>query len=338
MMKSCLISILVSLVSLTASWGQAKGTQITETDSTVTLRNSKVRVEFPKGEAFDISKLTLSGKELILGKGYNTVPWTLTYKGPQGENPVLFPSHGEYAGWSKGTKNGNTAIAFKWNMRLTYNDLVPVVMTVSVPDDSELVYWDIQAGTPEGWLISNTQFPRVTVTRPDDAKLITSAGWGAEYELKNPQVYASSYPSVTGSMQLLLLHNSDGSVYYATEDKEACGKDFRAAVGEKSVTLLTDIVASEGWSDNVTETFTVPWSTVIGYSNIGWQDAATKWYRPFTFTTEWGSKPLASRNIPQWLLDTDIWIRAKGVNDTVRSAVNKAIDLYGKNTFVHWYF
>ena len=187
MMKSCLISILVSLVSLTASWGQAKGTQITETDSTVTLRNSKVRVEFPKGEAFDISKLTLSGKELILGKGYNTVPWTLTYKGPQGENPVLFPSHGEYAGWSKGTKNGNTDIAFKWNMRLTYNDLVPVVMTVSVPDDSELVYWDIQAGTPEGWLISNTQFPRVTVTRPDDAKLITSAGWGAEYELKNPK-------------------------------------------------------------------------------------------------------------------------------------------------------
>ena len=56
MMKSCLISILVSLVSLTASWGQAKGTQVTETDSTVTLQNSKVRVEFLKGETFDISK------------------------------------------------------------------------------------------------------------------------------------------------------------------------------------------------------------------------------------------------------------------------------------------
>ena len=88
MMKSCLISILVSLVSFTAAWGQASGTQVTETDSTLTLRNSKVRVEFPKGEAFDISKLTLNGKELVLSKGYNTVPWTLTYKGPQGENPV----------------------------------------------------------------------------------------------------------------------------------------------------------------------------------------------------------------------------------------------------------
>ena len=83
MMKSCLISILVSLVSFTAAWGQASGTQVTETDSTLTLRNSKVRVEFPKGEAFDISKLTLNGKELVLSKGYNTVPWTLTYKGPQ---------------------------------------------------------------------------------------------------------------------------------------------------------------------------------------------------------------------------------------------------------------
>ena len=134
-MKSCLISILVSLVSLTASWGQAKGTQVTETDSTVTLQNSKVRVEFLKGETFDISKLTLSGKELILSKGYNTVPWTLTYKGPQGENPVLFPSHGEYAGWSKATKDSHTAITFRWNMRLTYKDLVPVIMTVSIPDD-----------------------------------------------------------------------------------------------------------------------------------------------------------------------------------------------------------
>ena len=88
MMKSCLISILVSLASFTTAWGQASGTQVTETASTQTLRNSKVRVEFPKGEAIDISRLTLNGKELVLSKGYNTVPWTLTYKGPQGENPV----------------------------------------------------------------------------------------------------------------------------------------------------------------------------------------------------------------------------------------------------------
>jgi len=282
--------------------------------------------------------MILSGKNIISNKGYNNIPWILTYKGPQGENPVFYPSHGEYTGWKKVTKDGHTAIAFKWNIRLTYKDMVSVIMTVSIPDDSELIYWDILSGTPDGWLVCNTQFPCVTVTRPNDAKLITSAGWGAEYNLGNPQVYDSSYPSVTGSMQLLLLHNSEGSIYYATQDKEGCGKNLRTVVGDKSVTFLTDIITSEGWSNHTNKTFALPWSTVLGYSNLGWQDAATKWYRPFTYTTEWGGKTLASRNIPQWLLDTDVWIRAKGVNDTVREAVNKAIDLYGKNTFVHWYF
>ena len=337
-MKRVYIFILVFLMNIAAVWGQANGTQIAETDSTLIMQNSKVRIEFPKGKIFDISKFSLNGKELILNKGNNTIHWTLTYKGPQGENPVLFPSHGEYTGWSKEKKDGHMAISFHWNMRLTYDDLVPVIMIISIPDDSDLVHWDIQAGTPEGWLVSNTQFPRVTVGRPEKAKLITSAGWGAEYDLKNPQVYTSSYPSVTGSMQLLLLHNSDGSLYYATQDRNACGKDLRASVSDNNVTLLTDVVASEGWSNHQSKTFSLPWSTVIGYSNLGWQDAATKWYRPFTFTTEWGNKPLASRNIPQWLLDTDTWIRAKGVSDTVRNAVKKAIDLYGKNTFVHWYF
>ncbi|MCK9311210.1 MAG: DUF6259 domain-containing protein [Bacteroidales bacterium] len=338
MINKCSIFILVYLACSTALWGKVKSTQVTETDSTVTIQNSKVSIEFSNSKTFDISKMILNGKNIISNKGDNNIPWILTYKGPQGENPVFYPSHGEYTGWKKVTKDGHTAIAFKWNIRLTYKDMVSVIMTVSIPDDSELIYWDILSGTPDGWLVCNTQFPCVTVTRPNDAKLITSAGWGAEYNLGNPQVYDSSYPSVTGSMQLLLLHNSEGSIYYATQDKEGCGKNLRTVVGDKSVTFLTDVITSEGWSNHTNKTFALPWSTVLGYSNLGWQDAATKWYRPFTYTTEWGGKTLASRNIPQWLLNTDVWIRAKGVNDTVRNAVNKAIDLYGKNTFVHWYF
>ncbi|MCE5174306.1 MAG: DUF6259 domain-containing protein [Bacteroidales bacterium] len=338
MINKCSIFILVYLACSTALWGKVKSTQVTETDSTVTIQNSKVSIEFSNSKTFDISKMILNGKNIISNKGDNNIPWILTYKGPQGENPVFYPSHGEYTGWKKVTKDGHTAIAFKWNIRLTYKDMVSVIMTVSIPDDSELIYWDILSGTPDGWLVCNTQFPCVTVTRPNDAKLITSAGWGAEYNLGDPQVYDSSYPSVTGSMQLLLLHNSEGSIYYATQDKEGCGKNLRTVVGDKSVTFLTDVITSEGWSNHTNKTFALPWSTVLGYSNLGWQDAATKWYRPFTYTTEWGGKTLASRNIPQWLLNTDVWIRAKGVNDTVRNAVNKAIDLYGKNTFVHWYF
>lgn len=311
--------------------------KIAETDSTITLSNDNVQITFVKGSVFDISKLVLSGKELITKKGLNTLPWTLTYKGPQGENPVLFPSHGVYKGFSKEVKNGEASITFKWIMKLTYNDDAAVLMTISLPDDSDLAYWNVQAGTPKGWVVSNTQFPRITVDRPKDGKLITSAGWGAEYKLA-PQVYTTTYPSVTGSMQLLLAHNADGAIYYATQDTKGCLKDLRAACGTNSLTMLTDVVTSEGWSNHDTKMFTLPWATVMGFSSKGWEDAAMKWYRPFTFSTEWGKKTLESRNIPEWVYNADVWIRAKGVNDTVRAAVNKAIDLYGKNTCIHWYF
>lgn len=331
------LSVLLLCIGIFMPMRSNDSSNVTQSDSYITLSNGKVLVQFPKGNAFDIAKMSLNGENVVSSVGLNTVPWTLTYKGPQGENPVLFPSHAVYKGANATTKDGNPAVMFKWDLRLTYKETVEVKMTVSLPDNSELLYWDIEAGTPAGWVVSNTQFPRITVKRPDNARLITSAGWGAEYTLNYPRVYSSSYPSVTGSMQLLLLHNDKGAVYFATEDVEASGKDFRCAVSDKNVTLLTDVVASEGWS-NKDNMFRLPWHATIGYSHKGWRDAADRWYRPFTFTTEWGKKSLSDRNIPQWLYNADVWIRAKGVNDTVRAAVNKAIDLYGKDTFVHWYF
>lgn len=60
--------------------------------------------------------------------------------------------------------------------------------------------------------------------------------------------------------------------------------------------------------------------------------------QPFTFTCEWGNKSLQSRNIPQWLLDKDLWIRSKGVTDTVMVAINKTIDFFGEGIGVHTYY
>lgn len=337
-LRKIAFAAIVAIFAGTASvCGQENTAKITETDSTIAMSNSHVKIIFPKGKAFDISFLSLNGKDVIPGKWMNTAPWILTYKGPQGENPDLFPWHGVYEGYTVNQDKDKVSVTFKWTMKLTYDMNASVDMTVSLPDDSELLYFDIAAGTPEGWIISNTKFPRIAMKRLGDDKLITTAGWGAEYDLK-PQLYTASYPSVTGSMQMLLVHNNDGAIYFATQDRGASGKDFKAACGAENITLFTDVVASEGWSDHATGRFELPWTTVIGYSDKGWEDAAIRWYRPFSYTTEWGNKTLESRNIPEWLYNTDVWIRAKGVNDTVRAAVNKAIDLYGKNTGVHWYF
>ncbi|MDD2960704.1 MAG: DUF6259 domain-containing protein [Muribaculaceae bacterium] len=309
---------------------------VVETDSSIMLKNKYVEIVFAK-KNFDIKSIILSGQKVLSNQGLNAIPWVLTYKGPQGENPQFFPSHAVYKGCEANIIGDTAKITFSWQLTLTYEENAQVSITVSLPGDSELAYWDIQSGTPEGWVVSNTQFPRIFFDRPKDAKVITSAGWGAEYNM-NSQTYTSSYPSWSGAMQLMLIHNSEGALYYATEDYNACGKDYRASVGNKSVALITDIVNSEAWSDHNKKMYTLPWTTVIGFSKEGWKDAASKWYRPFTYKTEWGSKSLESRNIPQWLYDADLWIRAKGINENVMSAVRKSIDYFGKGTAFHWYY
>jgi hypothetical protein len=321
--------LLATVVALMTAWN------VNADDAT--LSNGKVKITFAQGNKFDITSMILNGHKVIDNAGLNTEPWALTYVGPQGENPELLPSHAVYEG-CKSIQSGDTSkLQFTWLLTLSYSISVNVKMTVSLPKDSELAYWDIEAGTPQGWIIRETQFPRITVNRPTDGKLITSAGWGNEYELKE-KTFESNYPSWSGSMQLMLLHNTEGAFYYSTQDRNACGKRFEAIVEGEKVTLLTDVINSEAWSNHNSMTYELPWTTATGFSTEGWKAAATQWYRPFTFTTQWGNKTLESRNIPKWLYDTDLWIRAKHVNDATHEAVNKAIDYFGKGIGVHWYF
>lgn len=312
---------------------------VEETADAVKVGNGSVELIVPKGKAFNIQSMKLNDGEEMVVPSTNAIPWVLTYKGIQGENPMLFPEHGVYKGYEVIQNDTSASVVFVWDMRLSYEKrMYPIRMKVTATDHSELLYWDLTADLPKGWVISKAQFPRIAVVRPKDGKMITSAGWGNEFDMATGGAYKVTYPSCTGSMQLLLMHNGEGSFYYATEDRNACGKELRAVCGSKSVTFVTEVVTSEGWTDATTGRFDLPWTTVVGYNPDGWQAAALQWYRPFTFTCEWGNKSLQSHNIPQWLLDKDLWIRSKGVTDTVMAAINKTIDFFGEGIGVHTYY
>ena len=310
---------------------------VTVGDDDIVLANEYVKIAFAKGSQFDIKDMRMSGKQLISRAGCNTIPWVLTYIGAQGENPQLFPSHAVYQGHKVENAGDTARVSFSWLLTLSYTQNAIVKMSVSLPDDSELAYFDLESGTPEGWVVSKTQFPRIFIDRLAGGQFISSAGWGAAYPLRS-QTYVSSYPSVTGAMQLMMVDGDDGAVYYATQDYDASGKDFRAVVSEKSVAMITDVVNSEAWSNHSTGKYVLPWHTVVGFTSKGWKDAALKWYRPFTFTTEWGRKTLEERNIPQWLYDNDMWLRTNYVEQNTFDAVNKCIDYFGKGVSLHWYF
>jgi len=334
-MKKSVIIFLSLFIFSFPSFADGNITTVVESKDNVTLQNGIVELTFSRSGIFDIKSIRLNNTVLST-IGSNTVPWIITYKGLQGENPELYPSYGEYKGYEIKKDEKSTSLVFTWDMKLSYVRLYPIRMTVTLPNNSELVYWDLDADLPKGWVASNFQFPRITLNKPQNGKIITSAGWGNEYDLQQ-QTYSANYPSWSSSMQLILMHNPQGAFYYSTEDRGASGKNFKAICSGKTVTFLSDVVTSEAWTDKNNH-FQVPWQAAIGYTPEGWQAAVNKWYRPFTYTTKWGDKPLASRKIPKWLYDTDLWIRAKGVNDSIFAAVQKTIAYYGKGLGIHWYF
>lgn len=311
-------------------------TRIVKDAAGVGLDNGKVAVTFSNGKVFDILSLKLSGEELV-SKGRNQTPWSLTYKGAQGETPEIDPRYAVYEGCSEESTDTSKTLVFRWNQRLRYDGNPYLVeMRVTVADNADLIQWNLSASVPDGWVVTAFKFPNIAVAAPDSARVITPGGWGNEYQLKKSGNYEANYPSWSASMQMMMLDWDKGAFYYSPEDRNACGKMMRARETGGAVVFSTEVTASYGWTKNCR--FEVPWTVVTGLHPKGWSEAALTWYRPFALSTSWGCKTLEERDIPEWMVEKDLWMRAKYLGDTTVTAVNKAIDYFGENICFHWYF
>ena len=333
MIKNCCM-LVAGLLLHTQIFAQDK-TAASRTGEDYTLSNGAVEAVFSGSGSFDIEKLVLNGKQVVAA-GKNETPWILIYKGSQGENPELKPEHAVYRGVQVRDDAHAKTLVFTWELTLDYSPVkYPVRMYVTLPDGGELLQWNIEADLPAGWLVTDLKFPNVVIERPEDGRIITTEGWGVEKPL-DIATFEARYPSHASAMQFLVVHNAEGAFYYGTEDRRGCGKTYSAQCTPTTVALSDAIPASAGWIAD--GTFRLPWISVTGFTPKGWEDAVVRWYRPFTFTTEWGHKPLASRNIPQWCYDADAWVRAKHVTDRTYDAVRRAARYFGKGLGVHWYF
>lgn len=334
MNKKALMAIATAVVAVQA----LATTVVTRGDGVCSIANEHVKAEFVTDGHYDLSQLTINGKTLVAHAGNNKLPWELTYVGPQGENPEVNASNAAFKECLTIDTPDGKALVFKWDVRLRYDDahLVPLAVTISLPHDGELLEWDIETSVPQGWEIRYTDFPRIAIDRESDYRLIDTEGWGNDVEIPYPQKFNQTYPSFNATMQMVMMHNATGAVYYATEDRSASLKDYCEDVEDNVIVLHTRTTNSESW--NKDGRYRLPWTTKLGFSPRGWEDAAVRYYRPFTYTTSWGSKTLRERNIPQWLLDTDVWFRSKGLSEEVTSAIDRAAALYGKGTFFHTYY
>ncbi|MCM1405235.1 MAG: DUF6259 domain-containing protein [[Clostridium] fimetarium] len=309
---------------------------VSDDGKTVTLANDKASATFTTSGAFDITSMKFAREETVT-PGNNRSPWTITYLGAQGETPEVTPACTSYEGYSTERTANGTAITFKWLTRLVYSDEhYPVEMRIELPDTAELFEWNIQASLPKGWTVTGLKFPTLVVNTPADGKIITPAGFGNEYDIIDRKVYEANYPSWSASMQMVMLHSPKGTFFYSPRDYKACGKLMTLESEDGQMTINDAIVASEAW--NKDGMFILPWTTVTGYSSRIWADTARDFYRPFALSTSWGSKTLAERNVPQWIVEKDLWLRGREVNDSTLRAADRAIDYFGDNIAFHWYY
>lgn len=297
------------------------------------LDNGQVRLVFDGGDQYLFRSFMASGTELLPDGGSTTPPWMLTLLGPGGENPALQPRFSWYDG---GKKDGERSLVFTWRLFLAGKDCFPVHVRVNLPEGSDLPEWSLDAVLPEGWVITQAEFPRIAIRRTEGMKAVLPIGFGAEYPVDATGQLQCAYPSCTGGMQLMLLHDGRGTVYFSARDKDASYKKFLIKGEGTQAVLIQETTASHAWSGN--GRFSIPWVTVMGFNPEGWEKTALQWYRPFTFETAWGAKTLQERKIVRWIREADMWLRPADATPEMMEAVRKALAYYGKGTGLHWYY
>lgn len=330
--------IALLLIACTTFLSATAKVHVNKLPGSVTIANDNISATFSADSIFDILSLKLGTSGELVEKGRNLFPWTVTYLGAQGQTPEMTAQLGKYRGYTVEQPNDSTAsLVFVWDMLLNYNGRrYPVSMRTSLSDNSDLLSWDLEVALPEGWTVREYAFPSISLSTPSEALIITPAGWGNLYRLEQNGIYDANYPSWSASMQLIMAADARGAFYYAATDRDASGKLFRAAEKDGALTFTTRVTPSDGWID-ASNTFRVPWTNVTGHHPGGWEAAAMHWYRPFSFTTAWGSVPLKERLEPQWLRDKDLWFRVKNVDNEARVSSDKIVDYFGDNIMFHWY-
>jgi len=337
----CLLFLLLSFLlsgSLPFRVCASEETLLKKEEGKIVLDNGVMHLSFSDGNQFKVLEMSDKRTSWLPEGGMPGFLWQITLKGPNGINPLLDPSNGVYEGVEiKENDKERASLVFKWKMRLSKDIYYPVRVLVSLENNSKLSQWEIETDLPAGWIVSRVDFPRLYIKRPETSKIIMPEGWGVEYDLSSLDNYAAQYPSHSGIMQLMCMHNGLNTLYFATHDKGASIKTFRAKGAGPLAVLSSEIVTSEAWTPAQGGTFRLPWKTSVGLHPDGWEKAVVEWYRPFTFETVWGSKSFASRNLPKWVLNADMWLRPHFTTEVTRTSLKKALDFFGPEAACHWY-
>ena len=323
---------IVAILSLAA---QTKGAMMEQ----VVLDSGKLKLVFgTDGSLKSIS----DGSEWLTGEGGSL--WKLDFRGPDDVTK-------EVASMDAILSEGQ----FKWVVPLG-DKTAEVTMTVRLEKGSLISYWSLKAKLPEGWKITKSDFPTIpNIALTKGLKAAAPAGWGVEYEVKPGMSYGGTYPSCSAAMQFVAFYNRGRGLYIGAHDPQANHKHLGMKADENGARFtctnfpaFPNTHSSDSNSFGSTpsfgrglnplpETYKVPFEAAIGVFTGDYYDAA-KIYREFTFKCPWGKAgPVSKRPIPQWLKDTDLWLRPRGAPEDNLEVTKQALKYFDVPTACHWY-
>lgn len=326
--------------SLVQSITQGKEVEFNKNEIEI-LENKHLKIVFSKKDLVPVGAIDKASAEKLLSDSYfpNELRlWSFILKGEGGKGSSVLIDNQMAAQKSiklKDTINGQQIVLEWTNIKASaLSDNLAVTVTVSLPNDSPLSYWEIQIKREkDSWHLWKVDFPILNFAQPERnpgaAKLaipyfwgqLTSDPFGSE-KPKEISVKEYVYPA-NMPMQFFGLYGEKTGIYAATHDSHAYTKIFSLTTDSKRKRIRLGISGMPSNDEQVSAEYKQPYAFVLGSFSGDWYDAC-QIYRDWALKQTWcQAGPLyARKDIPDYLKETQLLLRMWGAADDNTDTVN----------------
>ena len=225
---------------------------------------------------------------------------------------------------------------------------VRVTAQVRLDAREPLSRWQIQvAGLTNGQLVK-ARFPQVANLATQQAERVAVPMWMGQL-MNDPRQtlpgrdkkglrHEWAYPGLL-SLQCMALYAEGGTgLYLAADDTSAYRKTFAITAGSTGA-LSCDVSHLPEMSSGAGTDWQLPYKVVLGTFQGDWVTAAER-YRSWATNQVWAKQSrLAQGQVPQWILDTGLWVWNRGRSAQV---LDPALSLQARldlpvSVFWHWW-
>lgn len=295
---------------------------------TVSLDSGRLMIDLHAADG----KLSVTGIRNASGRNWIAKPgdtmWKLALVNDAGETKEIASGDAELLA----VKQESDRLAPAWRVKIA-GETMTVTASIRTEKAGALSHWSLKADLPDGWKVARADFPILPGIAAK--KMAVPFGWGLEYDVKPGMSYEATYPSMIAAMQFVAFYGGGHGLYVGTHDPQANHKVYSAKADENGATFA--VANWPGLAEKGGGTSELPYEAVVGVFDGDWYDAAQV-YREWALTAPWSKAgPVSKRPIPQWVKDTDLWLRVETQMDDMMGLCRRAKDYFDMPIALHWY-